>query len=443
MFPVKKVLANLKTKYYIRFRTPSGKMAYLEKSKYPDFYSEKAAKDWIKQNREQLLVNKKQSDIVRDIKLRKKFPDMQVLAEKFLKAQKEDAPNSWESSVLYLERFVFAFYLDRLGLSDVNQWYKYFEDFRNYLKDEATVMGRDEVIAYATKNHCIRTLNKFLSVMQRNNVLNSSVPLKCRPFAKNLLNARGYEDLFTPEETLYLKNNLVESRSFFIILLNTALRFNEGYSLSIDDIREANDLPLHLIKRFKEYKVKVYGFISLESQISGKSRNAAFKIAEKEKKKSKNIRSLGDSQGLFHRKPLKSCKNINSKNRRIIPIFDEETWGIIAENYNRVIVDYNERKYGDNPKDYFLLDVEPNVIRREFLKHTKKGFHATRHTAITYLSIKIPSADENIIKLISGHRSEAYANYQHLAQKLSEESARTTKFKPIDFGKSMMDKTGG
>lgn len=441
MFPVKKVLANLKTKYYIRFRTPSGKMAYLDKSKYPDFYSEKAAKEWIKQNREKLLVNKKQADIVRDIKLRKKFPDMQILAEKFLKAQKEDAPNSYESSVLYLERFVFAFYLDRLGLNDINQWHKYFEDFRNYLADEATVKGRSEKIAYATKNHCIRTLNKFLSVMQRTNHLDSTISLKCRPFAKNLLNVRGYEHLFTPQETLYLKENLVESREFFIILLNTGMRFNEAYSLSIDDVREAQDLPLHLVKRFKDYKLKVYGFISLESQISGKSRNNAYKIAEQEKKKNKNVKTLGESRGLFHRKPLKSCKKINSKNRRIIPIFDKETWDIIGENYNRAIEDYHSRKYDSNPKDYFLLDVEPNTLRREFLKHTKKGFHAARHTAITYLTQKL-SSDENIIKLISGHRSEAYATYVHLAQKLSEEAARKTDFKPIDFGKSKIDKTG-
>lgn len=418
MFPQEKILANGKAKYYIRYKNDKGKLVYYPKDKYPDFYSKFEAVEWINTHRQKFKNIKKQADILKKIQSKTKYPAFEKLIEKFMIAQKREAKNSWESSELYLTRFVLNFYLVQKGIYDVNEWYLYFEDFRDYLENRATVMGKKDLIAYSTKNNCIRTLNKFLSVMQRNHVLKSASPLKCRPFPKENLTTRGYEDIFKPDEYLNLKNKLDKSREFFIILFNTGMRFNELYSLSIDDVRDQEDIPEHLKERFDNYKVHIWGFISLESQIDGKVRSAArFKAAK-------------NKDYVYKRKPLKSCKKIDAKNRRIIPIFDKETWEIIVKNYNNVCETYKE---GTNPKDYFLLDVDPSVLRREFIKFTKKGFHACRHTYITNLVGRY--RDMAITRLITGHKSDAFEAYVHIYEQYAEQIARKSKFIPKKFEK--------
>jgi hypothetical protein len=178
-------------------------------------------------------------------------------------------------------------------------------------------------------------------------------------------------------------------------------------------------MPEHLKERFASYKVPVFGFISLESQIDGKVRSQARFKAKK------------NPDFLFARKPLKSCKNIDSKNRRIIPIFDKETWDIIIQNYNRGCLQYESSKFGTNPKDYFLLDVDPSVLRREFIKHTDKGFHSCRHTYITTLVGKFK--DITLTRLITGHRSDAFENYVHIYEQYAEQSSRKKLFSPKKF----------
>lgn len=422
MFPAKKELAGGRVKYYLRYRNEKGVLLFYPKTKYPDFYTKKAAEDWINLHRKKFTNIKKQADILRLIKTKTKYPDFDKLVEKFLIAQKRDAPNSWQSSMIYLDRFVLNFYLIKKSVYDTNEWYLYFEDFRNFLEFEATVFGKNKLIDFSTKNHCIRTLNKFLTVMQKNHVLKSASPLKCSPFPKHRLNTKGVDDLFMPDEYKALKNTLSKSKDFFIILSNTGMRFNELYSLSFDDIRGADEAPTELVERFEKYEMKFYGFISLRSQLYGKSRTQAKKYAESKENNEPN------RDYIYKRKPLKSFKNINSKNRRIIPIFDKETWNIIVENYERCREQFKFKIHGTNKQDYFLLDVEPNVLRREFIQHTKKSFHSCRHTFITSLVGKY--RDMAMTRLITGHRSEAFESYVHIYEQYAEEVDRKAEINP-------------
>lgn len=62
-------------------------------------------------------------------------------------------------------------------------------------------------------------------------------------------------------------------------------------------------------------------------------------------------------------------------------------------------------------KDYFLFDVSPSEIRKEFRKYCDKGFHACRHSKITLTVGKTQSV--MYCKLVCGHRGESYQNYLH------------------------------
>lgn len=407
-----------KIKWYLRYRNEEGKLLYYPKEKYPDFWTKKEADEWINRNRHKLTSIKKQADIYREIKTKHKYPEFQGMIDTFIYRQKIDAPNSWKSSILYMERYVMDFFLNRKGIRDINEWINYFEPFKKYLNTQATVKGKAKLIEYSTKNHAIRTLNKFITVMASENIVKIPNPPKCKPFPKHLLNTRGYKDVIMPEEYFALRDKLEYSKGFFILLYHTGLRFNEAYSLHIDSILFDDELPEVLEKKFEKYKVKIFGCIVLEDQIDGKTRTEAKRNAEKDK----------DCKTLYRRKPLKSCKKIEAKNNRTIPIMSKEAWDVLVKNYNRTCDEYNERVIeSDKAQDYFLFDLEVNKLRRELNKVTKKGYHSLRHSFITRLVGEY--RDMALTRMITGHRSEAFEAYNHIYEMISIESSNKRKIK--------------
>lgn len=207
--------------------------------------------------------------------------------------------------------------------------------------------------------------------------------------------ARGYEDIIHDDEYESLSKKLGESRDFFVVLYNTGMRFNELYSLPFNAIYEDNeDFPEFMREKFDDLNKEIYGYILLESQIK-----------DKVLKRNKN--------GQIKRKPLKGRKKISYKDGRIIPIMDAEAWNIIVENYNRAYDEHKKREFISSDKaDYLLFNVEMNRLRRDFLKHCKKGFHACRHSFVTNLVGE--TRDMVITKAITGHKSDAFFKYLHI-----------------------------
>jgi integrase len=423
MFSQAKELAGGRVKWYIRYKNEKGKVVYLDKSRYPDFWSKADADEWINEHRQDFVSIKKNADILREIKAKKKYPDFQKLLDMFEVAQKEDAENSWESSMNYMTRFIMDFYFNRKAVRDVNEWHKYFEEFRDYLRDEATVFGEKKIISYATKNHCIRTLNKFLTVMARRKVLKSRTIFKCRTFHKDKLNTRGLEAVFTEDDYNRLLAELnEETRVFFQILYQTGMRFNELYSMDMESILFKEEAPDYLVERFKTYNVNVYGYLTLSDQLKG---------PRKFVKTNENRKGEFVPGAKYERKALKGYKGKpKSEHKRIIPILDKDTWKLIKECYDKAwdIYDVETAKgnKSENVRDYFLIECGENTVRREFQRALKKlnisdkNFHSCRHTRIT-LWVGSFKFDPILVKNFSGHRSDSFERYLHLYQQMSEE----------------------
>jgi integrase len=159
------------------------------------------------------------------------------------------------------------------------------------------------------------------------------------------------------------------------------------------------------------------------------------------------IKKRDKNTGFIKRKPLKSCIDESFKNRRIIPIFDEECWDILAAHHDIALEQWESRQFiSKRQHDYFLFDMEVNRLRREFSKACKdlnlkdKCYHSARHTRVTLWTLEF---DESTVRSFTGHKSDAYENYCHLgAMLMEEESQASLKIKPRKLSKRKLKKVG-
>lgn len=366
---------------------------------------------------------KRHSKGLSELKRKRKYKDFDDLISIFEKDLKHDSPNSYNTFLGYFDRYVLDFYLVRNKEYNINKWHQYFRDFRLYLREEAyksrVQKGESELqlIAYSTKNHCIRALNSFLKSMRESNFLLPECYVKCPSFKRHLVdqNARTHKDIISIKEFELLKLQLEQSKEFFVCAYHTGMRFMELYSLSIDDIFFQEHVEKGIEDWMKEelYKhgLDIYGYIIIKSQ-------AVSKVRER------------DINGHVDRKPLKGRKTQTLKDGRVIPITDFETMNILISRYNDVIDDYEKRKYGDDKKNYFLFNEPMNVIRRDFKVHCDKGFHSCRHSKTTMLI----GLTQNIVlsRTIIGHKSiDVFDRYVHIyeeyMQKALQHSSGTIK----------------
>ncbi|MGB0454111.1 MAG: hypothetical protein ACPGJV_10395 [Bacteriovoracaceae bacterium] len=424
MFPQGKKLASGKIKYYIRYKDPdTGRYKYLDSKQYPDnFYTFEDCKEWINTNRHRFSHLKYHADVLRDLKAKQKFPSFQKMVDMFEATQKEEAPNSWQTSMLYIDRFIIPFFHLKKGLRDINTWKDYFEEYRDWLLNEATIKGKDQLISYSTKNHAIRTLNKFLTVMMWRKKLRKENYFKCRSFPRSLQNTRGLEAVFSDDEyELLLENLKEETKEFFQILYHSGMRFNELYSLPMESVMFPEEIPDYLKKRFQNYPHKVYGCLTLIDQ-----------LAEGKKVKDKRLH-IGASYK-NKRKALKGYKGKpKADHQRIIPILCKATWQLIEENYHRAWDEFDFHSGLPNrskqPNDYFLLRGLENPLRRDFfdtlnrLKIKNKNFHSCRHTRITFW-VGRDLFDPLLVRTFSGHRGDSFEKYLHIWEQMTHDTKK-------------------
>ena len=205
------------------------------------------------------------------------------------------------------------------------------------------------------------------------------------------------------------------SQDFFHILYHTGLRFNECFSLSIEDLyfeeHIEGGIEVNMRKKLEESGFKIYGYIRLLSQSKTKLRER-------------------DDLGHVERKPLKGRKTQLRKDGRVIPIMDLESMNILTRRYNSAINKYNRRSHrSKEPADYFLFPEGYNELRRDFSDVSDKGFHACRHVRASFLIGR--TRDQIVTRAILGHRSlDVFERYVHIYEAFIDRSEQTKKFIP-------------
>ena len=346
------------------------------------------------------------------LKNKKKYFDLDQMTQEFFEDTKETAPRSYESTQLYFARYVLPYFIFNKKELNIAKWHLFFKEYRNWLRYEARtksdysqprlVNEKNPLLSFSSKNHCIRALNGFLKSMIERNYLSPASSLKCKSFERHLVdeNARTYEDIIHEQEFFDIKAKLNESHDLFTIAYHTGMRFNEIYSLSIEDLFFEENVEEGIEDWMKEalkaFGYHIYGYITLKSQMDCKTRQR-------------------DENGHVPRKPLKGRKTMDLKDGRIIPIMDEETMNILIKLYNNCVPSYQSKIFGKNKENYFLIPHGVNEIRRDFLKHCKKGTHACRHSFISNLVGK--TRNQILTRTITGHRSlSAFDRYVHIYQ---------------------------
>ena len=104
-------------------------------------------------------------------------PEFMEMLELFLKTHKKNAPNSYGNTMHYLRYYVCHYFLQIACTPDVEQWGLYFDEFREWLEERATITRTPgQRISYNSKNHCIHALNIFLKFLYRKHLISHMVP---------------------------------------------------------------------------------------------------------------------------------------------------------------------------------------------------------------------------------------------------------------------------
>lgn len=299
-------------------------------------------------------------------------------ADAYIEYCKKTQPNSWKNSRFDLENYVIPYFLDLKKSNNPNNWSLHFEDFKKWLEEDAyTIKKKKALISYSTKNHCIKTLNTFLDYLKRQNLVDPVNIYKMTSFASHLVGSRNSDHLISKEEFQIVHGLLKDSNSmaaiFFQTAYWTAMRFNEIYGLSIDDLFIGELDEQVMGPALNHHRIKYHGYILLSSQPKNKIRDR-------------------QKDGSILRKPLKGKPKIDSKYDRIVPIIDKELFNNLVRLYKIQEENFKKKVYGSNPKDYVLFDglthSDVVVSLRDAYQKTKykqKSYHCCRHTRCTEL----------------------------------------------------------
>jgi len=389
------------------------KRVRMKKDQHPNFKSLSEAQEWDRAN--EAIRDSVKTRILQRLQWKTQYYKFTKLSDDYIENCKKIQPNSWKNTQFYLEHYVMPFFLEVKKSNNPNNWSMHFEDFRDWLEDQAlTVTKPKRPIAYSTKNHCIKTLNTFLDFLKVRNLLDKANVYKMTGFPASKITMRSAEALISKDEFNVIYGNLLDTdplvATFFLTAYYTGMRFNEIYGLSMDDIFSGELDDSVLKNALSDHKIEYFGYIVLESQPAAKIRNRL-------------------TNGSILRKPLKSKLTIHEKYNRLIPIINKDLFNALVKLYKIQEGKFKQKTYGPNPKDYVLFEdltsTQASVELRKAYEKTKfkpKSYHCCRHTRCTELVGT--TRDFVLAKYWLGHsRQETTMRYTHI----HEQSARTAK----------------
>lgn len=392
------------------------KRVRLKQDSHPQFKTYEEAKQWA--NSKTAEVECAKARAMKRLEWRSMYYDFAKIADQYAEWCKKEQPNSWNNTIFYLEHYIIPFFLTIKAANNVNNWSMYFEDYKDWLeKDATTVKNVDKVISYSTKNHCIKTLNTFLSFLVRKNLIDPGNVYKLTGFPPSKINSRDANAVISKEEfqTIYkiLKEKNAVIATFFQTAYYTGMRFNEIFGLSLDDLFSGELEECVLKRSLQNHRMKYYGYIVLESQPMSKTRQRL-------------------ANGSIKRKPLKGKPKIDEKYNRIIPIIDRDLFNNLVQLYKVQQEKLEKKQYGENPKDYVLFENMTMVDANSLLRwaysqttYTPKSFHCCRHTRCTELVGQ--TGDFIMAKAWLGHaRQETTLRYTHIHQQMTRSAKKRT-----------------
>jgi hypothetical protein len=314
-------------------------------------------------------------------------------------------------------------------LNNINDWHVFFGDFRSWLKKVKPLKANKKNLMLNTQAKVINALNAFLRFAHSKSWIETL--RKCASYKREETLTVTVDDLFREEEGPSIRRALRDirpiSEEFFVVLVGTPLRENEGLGLCADFISEgriegAKSSKIH--NSLEKYGLGEYhGYICLESQPARDSICISESWTDRHGKKWE-INSVP-------RKPLKHRKKIDPSWYRYMPIYDLDAWNILVRRANEALDKFDKKVYTTDPKDYLLFDgltasmfYSDLAKALELLKLKHRSPHKTRHTYLTWFYDKI-NEDSFLAEKVAGHRDKRdIERYNHIREQIGRERAQ-------------------
>lgn len=348
--------------------------------------------------------------IERRLAWKSRYYNFDSLLDTFKSVRLMESPNNWQNDIYYLEQYVFDFFLNHNSYSNINDWYLHYEDFKNWLNTTKTARGNNH-LAYSTKNQIIKSMNAFLKILKRRNLIERHE--QCFQFARHLEKTKDVEAVISESDKDIIFATLLEtskvSAYFFKVLTDTGLRINEGLGLSLDDLVQGQVNNKSLNKQLEKEGIEYFGYLNLQSQ-------------------PKSRMELRGVDGIVARKPLKGKKTISSQNSRTIPIFRKETFNMLAELWITQKANFDKKLYGSDPKNYLLFDglnknIFGNHLREACQRNKIRPYtpHCCRHTFATEFTGMV-MGNIFLCSLVLGHADTSTTRkYIHLWEQIQKD----------------------
>lgn len=397
------------------------KKVRLKQTEHPKFETFEEAQEWAKAKAASYDCLKARA--MKRLEWKSKYYNFKELIDEYESWCKKAQKNSWKNTLFYLQNYVIHYFLDVVKENNPNNWPTYFEKFKNWLEEDAKTTRKPiRNISYSSKNHCIKSLNTFLSFLVRNGKADPANIYKITGFGRSTMNYRDADSLIPRKEFDHIYKRMLEldeqSAIFYQTCYFTGMRFNEVFGLSIDDLFPGEIEDNVLNKILDQHDIEYYGYIVLQDQPFDKARKR-------------------NDDGSIDRKPLKSKKAISEKNNRIIPITDKDLYNNLVKLYKKQKELQKKRVYGLKAKNYVLFDDLNVSMPKRFLEsayslsgYKYKTFHCCRHTRAT----ELVGLTQNFIlaKYWLGHsRQETTERYTHIFQQSNRQAKNKEKL--IDF----------
>lgn len=376
------------------------------------------------------------------IELLKEHHSFQKLLVSFEEYLFINAQSVQEDYISAMSTYVFYYFLHVLNapaknISNINNWYLYFNQFRRWLEKDAQSERTKKNLSYSTINNIISTLNSFLTCCYEDGVI---IELKkCKRFPRKKSGKRTLDDYIDANEARLVEQHLrlndkEEIADIFVLLMNSGLRISELLGLSLNDYHHGKEVSHGPTKKaLANHDINYYGYIKLTSQVY-REKDSVMSVDSKKEFKLADQFCIGKYKDTrIKRKNLKSKNDSNSV--RIIPIFDKHTSEILDKYSDKAAKEYLNDKCKSIPEDYLIFSfrhqcVIKNNIKKAFsaLKLKPKTPHCCRHSFATNL-VGMTCGDIYLASIVLGHspgNPEITLRYLHLWEQLAQEKASST-----------------